>query len=629
MEEKLKEEVEELISTAKRVESAVAEANSFKVDCHSVVGLVRWLRQWLQYLVKRISSAPAQALYDRPIVRIVAEVSKSLERALTLVGKCKRRTLFPRFVGVNCRTDFGRIFTLLQSSIADLKWLLSLIDLDHGCVAGGGFMSVPPLAINDPVISWVWSFIATVKMGKLMDCIDAANNLTFLAEGNERNKRIIIEEGGIPPLLKLLKNSSPDAQIAAVNSLYVLADNEERVKTIVEQKGVPLIAQLFRASPLRVQTPVVNLMARMAEKDPKVQEAFYNEQVILPLLKLLSLDIVSDELVTNGRVQKQSIHSVLEMKKEIHKHNSIAPNSEIHSRYRNLCLNWYFEGCNRAKMQKEEWEKEKPEVRKELKTNCSKALWMLSHKSVSICKKIAERNGFMYLAKLMEKEPDELQFNCLMTVMEIAATAQTDPNFRHSVFKINSPGVRAVVDQLLRVIKESGTPKFQIPAIKSIGYLARIFPAKETQVIDSLVAQLFSKCHDVAEEAAIALKKFVCPDNYLWKEHRNSIIKLNGRAALRLLIEKASHEERDLHSYLNNTTSREALKQAGLSTAAENKTNRERLQRRGERPLTNCQPYPLNPFCHLVVIFRDKDGAASIYEKINIGVTWTCMAWAP
>ncbi|GLT97023.1 hypothetical protein SLE2022_146100 [Rubroshorea leprosula] len=615
MEEKLKEELEELILMAERVESAVAEANSFKEDCDTVRGLVRWLRLGFQFLVQRISSAPTQRLYDRPIVRVVAEVSKNLERALTLVGKCKRRTLFHRFVNVNRTTDFHRIFTLLESSIADLHWLFSLIDPDPGCLAGGGFTSV---AINDPVISWVWSFIATLKMGKLMDCIDAANNLTFLAEGNERNKRIIIEEGGIPPLLKLLKNSSPDAQIAAVNSLYVLADNEERVKTIVEQNGVPLIVQLFRASSLRVRTPVVNLMARMAEKDPKVQEAFHNEQVILPLLKLLSLDIVSDQLVTNGRVQKQSIHSVLEMKKEIHKHNSIAPNSEIHSRYSNLCLNWYFEGCNRAKMQKEEWEKEKPEVRKELKTNCSKALWMLSHKNVSICKKITERNGLMYLAKLMDKERDELQFNCLMTVMEIADAAETDPNFRHSVFKINSPGVRAVVDQLLRVIKESGSPKFQIPAIKSIGYLARIFPAKETQVIDSLVAQLFSKCRDVAEEAAIALKKFVCPDNYLWKEHRNSIIKLNGRAALRLLIENASHEERELHSCLNNTTSREALKQAGPSTAPENKTNRKRLQRRGERPLTNCQPYPLKPFCHLVVLFRDKDGAASIYEKIKV-----------
>ncbi|GLT57779.1 hypothetical protein SLA2020_307280 [Shorea laevis] len=521
MEEKLKEELEELILMAERVESAVAEANSFKEDCDTVRGLVRWLKLGFQFLVQRISSAPTELLYDRPIVRVVAEVSKNLEGALTLVGKCKRRTPFHRFVNVNRTTDFHRIFTLLESSIADLHWLLSLIDPDPGCFASGGFTSI---AINDPVISWVWSFIATLKMGKLMDCIDAADNLTFLARENERNKRIIIEEGGIPPLLKLLKNNSPDAQIAAVNTLYVLADNEERVKTIVEQNGVPLIVQLFRASSRSVQTPAVNLMARMTENDPKAQEAFADEQVILPLLKLLSLDIFSYEFVTNERVQKQSIHSVLEMKKEMHKHNSVAPNSENHSRYTNVYLNWYFEAYNRATMQKEEWEMEKPEVRKELKTNCSKALWMLSHKNVSICQKITERNGLMYLAKLMEKEQDELQFNCLMTVMEIAAAAETDANFRHSAFKINSPDVGAIVDQLLRVVKESGSPILQIPAIKSIGYLARIFPAKETRVIDSLVAQLFSKRRDVAEEAVIALNKFVCPENYLWKEHLNSII---------------------------------------------------------------------------------------------------------
>ncbi|GLT57780.1 hypothetical protein SLA2020_307290 [Shorea laevis] len=64
-------------------------------------------------------------------------------------------------------------------------------------------------------------------------------------------------------------------------------------------------------------------------------------------------------------------------------------------------------------------------------------------------------------------------------------------------------------------------------------------------------------------------------------------------------------------------TSSGELKRAGQSTTAEKHKNRARHQRRRERTLTNCPPYPLNPFCHLVVLFRDKDEVGSM-EKITV-----------
>ena len=39
-------------------------------------------------------------LYDRPIRQVTAEVSKNLERALTLVRKCKRRSVLRRIVTI-------------------------------------------------------------------------------------------------------------------------------------------------------------------------------------------------------------------------------------------------------------------------------------------------------------------------------------------------------------------------------------------------------------------------------------------------------------------------------------------------------------------------------------------------
>ncbi|GLT85821.1 hypothetical protein SLE2022_039960 [Rubroshorea leprosula] len=546
-EEKVREEeimVANHISMAERVNSAVEEANSFREECHRVGCLVGRLKRMLGYLLDYI--AAAHTLYDRPIVCIVAEVSKNLERALALVRNCKRWTLFPRFVIGNRTTDFSRIFTLLESSIANLNWLLNLFDPYTGCATGEWNLSLPPIAIHDPVLSWVWSFITTLKMGKLKNRIEAANNLASLAQVNERNKRIIEEEGGIPLLVKLLRDTfPPEAQIAAANGLYILSDDQESVRAIMTGGGIPAIVHLLRASPIRVQIQAASLVARLAEKYPKAKEAFAEEHVVVPLVKLLSFELLPELLIPQFK-HKQSIYSVYEMKKKINKNNSVELNPEIDSRY----TNWFFEGSNRAKMQKKEWEMAKPEVKLQLKLNCSKALWVLARGNESISKNITERNGLMCLAKLIEKERNELQLNCLMIVKEIAAAAEQQANFRLLAFKTNLPDVRAVIDELLRVIKESEGPELRIPVIRSIGSLARIFPAREIRVIESLVAQIRSKHRKVAEEAVIALQKFVCEDHFPRSEHSKSIIKLNGVAALKRLIGGESPQAMVLLCYL-------------------------------------------------------------------------------
>ncbi|GLT25310.1 hypothetical protein SLA2020_004460 [Shorea laevis] len=77
-EEKVREEevmVANQISMAERVNSAVAEANSFRKECDRVGCLVGRLKLMLQDLAD--STATAQTLYDRPIVCVVAEVAKN------------------------------------------------------------------------------------------------------------------------------------------------------------------------------------------------------------------------------------------------------------------------------------------------------------------------------------------------------------------------------------------------------------------------------------------------------------------------------------------------------------------------------------------------------------------------
>ncbi|KAK2992500.1 hypothetical protein RJ640_005647 [Escallonia rubra] len=62
----------------------------------------------------------------------------------------------------------------------------------------------------------------------LMDRMDAANELASLARENDRNKKIIVDEGGIAPLLRLLKEgASPEVQLVAATALYNIGTDQE------------------------------------------------------------------------------------------------------------------------------------------------------------------------------------------------------------------------------------------------------------------------------------------------------------------------------------------------------------------------------------------------------------------
>ena len=573
LEEKLiEEELGYPIRLSEQVRAAVDEANWFKLECSEVGKQVDRVSQMLRTMTRFASTA--QFLYDRPIRRVTAEVSKNLERALTLVRKCKRRSVLRRVVTIVSAADFRKVQSFLESSVGDMRWLLSIFDTENG--GGGG---IPPIASNDPIVSWVWSFVATLQMSQLPEKIEAANELASFARDNDRNKKIIVEEGGVPPLLKLLKDgASLEAQIAAATAIYNLANDQERVRAIVNELGVQIIVQVLSDSPMVVQTQAARLVARMAEYDPIAQEDFAREHVIRPLVTLLSFETFVDD--HNDQLSKQSFHSIVQINKQMEKKTLTRPSSRPYSNSNsNSNSNYYHyyyhnnEGSSRAGQHRRERENEKPEVKLSLKISCAGALWMLAKGSVMNSKRITETKGLLCLAKLVEKEEGELQYNCLMTIMEITDAAEYNADLRRSSFRINSPAAKAVVEQLLRVIRELGNPILQVPAIKSIGSLARTFPARETWVINPLVTQLSHRNPDVAAEAAISLGKFACPDNFLCVEHSKTIIEYNGVPQLMRMLR--ANERTQLHGlillcYLAiHAGNSEALEQARVLTALE------------------------------------------------------------
>ncbi|CAN6578408.1 unnamed protein product [Malus baccata var. baccata] len=514
------------ILLADRVIKSAQEAESSKLDCADLAKQVDRLSQMLRSAV-RIAAA-TQSLYDRPVRRIVADVAKNLDRALTLVRKCKHSGVLRQVFSITTTADFRKVSSLLESSIGDMKWLLSVFESD------GANLSLPPIASNDPILSWVWSYIATIQMGQLRDRVEAANSLVSLARDNDRNKKIIVDEGGVTPLLKLLKEgSSPDAQIAAASALFHIATDQERVRIIIDLLGINVVVSVLSDSPMRVQVYVVRLVSEMAELDTVAQEVLGRENVIRPLVSLLAMDTVLDDpKVQSG---KPSIHNLVQINKQLAV-NGLNPNSRLSSFSNHYHSDGSSRGGGHHRKEREREAESNPEVKLELKAGCAKALWKLCKGCLFNSRKVTETKGLICLAKIIEKEAGELQLNCLMTVMEIAVVAESNPDLRRAAFKPNSPAAKAILDQLLRVIQEEANQELQIPAIKAIGSLARTFPARETRIVGPLVARLGSADVDVAIEAAIALGKFVCTDNFNCVEHSKTIIEFDGVPSLMRLL---------------------------------------------------------------------------------------------
>ncbi|EEF51937.1 hypothetical protein RCOM_1509330 [Ricinus communis] len=511
-ERSLQDDLALLILLADRVIKSAQESESSKQDCSDLSKQVDRLSELLRSVVRFTSCTPS--LYDRPLRRIISDITKNLERALTLVRKCKHNNVLRQVFSITSTTDFRKVSNLVESSIGDMKWLLSIFESD-----GGLSLSLPPIASNDPILAWVWTYISTIQMGQIKDRTDAANELASLAKDSDRNKKMIVEEESY---------SSPDAQVAAISALFNIATDQERVRLIVEFLGAPIIVAVLGDATIKVQIAVANLVARMAELDPYAQEEFVTQNVTRPLISLLSTDLVLDTANSNSSNEsaKTSIHSLVQMNKEL-----TYKNSRIN---RILSLDGSSHGSSHHRKERE---MQPPEVQLKLKVSCVLALWKLSTGSVSNSKKITETKGLLCLAKIIEKEKGDLQLNCLMTVMEITAVAESNTDLRRAAFKTNWPPAMAILNQLLRVIQEEeNDPVLQIPAIRSIGCLARTFPARETRIIGPLVARLGNRNVEVATEAAIALGKFVCPDNFNCAQHSKTIIEFDGVPPLMRLI---------------------------------------------------------------------------------------------
>ncbi|XWS40172.1 hypothetical protein CRYUN_Cryun18bG0117600 [Craigia yunnanensis] len=577
------------IQVADQVTKAADEAQSFKQDCQELKGKTEKLSGLL-----RQAARASNDLYERPTRRIIDDTEQVLDKALALVIKCRATGLMKRLFTIIPAAAFRKTSMQLENSIGDVSWLLrvsaSVDDRDDE------YLGLPPIAANEPILCLIWEQIAILYTGSLDERSDASASLVSLARDNDRYGKLIIEEGGVPPLLKLAKEGKPEGRENAARAIGLLGRDPESVEQIVNAGVCSMFAKILKEGHMHVQSVVAWAVSELAAHHPKCQDHFSQNNIIRLLVSHLAFETVQEHSkYTIASKQTMSIHSVLMAsntqeqtnKKEhevddkqlngniahpmgnqtpSHMHNVVTntlamrsqtPDSSTPEQPNNYSTNHHHVNHPKGNQQSVKShqhhhqhhpqqvslsgtsikgrEFEDPATKAQMKAMAARALWQLCKGNLSICRSITESRALLCFAILLEKGADDVQSYSAMALMEITAVAEQNADLRRSSFKPTSPAARAVVDQLLKVIEKADSDLL-VPCIKSIGNLARTFRATETRIIGPLVKLLDEREADISMEAAIALNKFATPKNYLHVNHSKAIINAGGAKHLIQLV---------------------------------------------------------------------------------------------
>ncbi|KAM1664545.1 hypothetical protein ACFX15_043094 [Malus domestica] len=107
------------IQLADQVTKAVDEASSSKQKCLELKSKTEKLAGLL-----RQTARASPDLYELPTRRIIDETEQVLDKALSLVLKCRANSIMKRVFTIIPVAQFLKMSSQLENSIGDLSWLL-------------------------------------------------------------------------------------------------------------------------------------------------------------------------------------------------------------------------------------------------------------------------------------------------------------------------------------------------------------------------------------------------------------------------------------------------------------------------------------------------------------------------
>lgn len=502
------------IQLADQVAKFAEVAEISKQECNDLKSKT----ETLSALLRQAARAPD--LYDKPTIRILQEIDQVLDKALSFVSKCRDRGLITRVFTIVPAATYKKLCSQLDNSIADVTWLLAVSNPSNNNSDDEDDYGLPPIVSNDPLVGFIWTVIAKLQSGNLEDKTEAAGSLESLASSSDRQKDIIVEEGGVPPLLKLLKDGRSEGQEKAAMALGSLGTDAKRVEVMIQAGVCSVFAKVLKEGSTKLQGLVAWAVSEIVEHDRESQDIFARNNSVRLLVGHLAHETIEEHSrytvftkPTMIGLVKDALNSPIENKDGCEKRVSPSP-SVVKTQGRELL--------------------EDEENKTYLKAMSARALWHLAKDNSLICKIITESKALLCLAVLVEKGVGEVRINSAMALMEIARVAEKDSDLRCSAFKPSSPAAKIVVEKLLNIVKKGEYNDLLIPCIDALGCLARTFRASETRIIEPLVNLLDDREEEVMAAACIALSKYACTENYLHHDHSRAIISAGG---LKLLVQ--------------------------------------------------------------------------------------------
>ncbi|CAN1307680.1 hypothetical protein LINPERPRIM_LOCUS27125 [Linum perenne] len=541
------------IQLADHVTKAADEAQSFKQDCQELKSKTEKLATLL-----RQAARASNDLYERPTRRIIDDTEQVLEKALTLVIKCRASGIMKRMFTIIPAAAFRKLSVQLENSIGDVSWLLRVSTSGDD---DDDYIGLPPIAANEPILCLIWEQIAILYTGSSEERSDAAASLVSLARDNDRYGRLIIEEGGVPPLLKLAKEGKMEGQENAARAIGLLGRDPDSVEAIVNAGACNVFAKMLKEGHMKVQAVVAWAVSELAANHPKCQDHFAQGNIIRFLVSHLAFETVQEHSKYTIANKQTSIHSLLIASNESESRRGEAEeeqmtvskiahpmNNQMTSQMHNV-VNTTLDNSHNVKTGSahrhhhvqfsgtsiKKREQEDPATKAHMKAMAARALWQLAKGNLTICRSITESRALLCFAILLEKGEEEVQSYSAMALMEITNVAEQHADLRRSAFKPTSPSARAVLDQLLKVISAAESDLL-VPCIRALGSLARTFRATETRVVGPLVKLLDEKEPEVMMEAAVALNKFASNENFLCVNHSKAVIAGGGTKHLIQLV---------------------------------------------------------------------------------------------
>ncbi|KAL2492934.1 armadillo repeat only 2 [Abeliophyllum distichum] len=276
--------------------------------------------------------------------------------------------------------------------------------------------------------------ITILYTGSLEDRSDAASTLVSLAQDNDQYRKLIIEEGGVGPPLKLVQKGKLEGQENAAKTIGHVGRDTESVEHLIHAGTCSVFSKILKERSIKVQAVVVwehskyavvskatsmhqvvvlasnnnanananvgaNKENDLDEDRSKIPHPFGNKQ------SLNRMYTVTNRMALKGQTNGLNQDNVAKSNG-----NNGAMLNSISNHQQSLLLSG---ASNKAR------EMEDTTTKTYMKAMVARALWRLAKGNSPICKSITESRGLLCFTVLLEKGSKDVQYNSTIALTEI------------------------------------------------------------------------------------------------------------------------------------------------------------------------------------------------------------------